>query len=219
MGFNNNLGWADPSYGPLIVTCSADRTIKFFSEETNVPGVDSKWNVEYTFTKLKECSDIKFAPKRFGFKLAAVQRDAPGQLVIFGPGSRTELDSCAVKAQIKVSDFGANCLDWEPDGIDNGEMIVVGSNVVSDRALNRKPLPVDENEKDEEATGEELRIFEISGAKITPLVNLHSSEGHIGSIKDVAWAPQNGKLHHTIGRPKDNFSFVSYGFKGRSLEN
>mmetsp|Transcript_10734 Transcript_10734/g.10626 ORF Transcript_10734/g.10626 Transcript_10734/m.10626 type:complete len:80 (+) Transcript_10734:420-659(+) len=77
-------------------------------------------------------------------------------------------------------------------------MIVVGSNTETDEQLGRKPLPINENEKTEEVTGEELRIFGISGAKITPIINLHSPKGHNGSIKDVAWAPQNGKTYHTI---------------------
>ena len=160
----------------------------------------------YSFTQLKECSDIKFAPKRFGFKLAAVQKDAPGQLIIFAPASRAELNSCSIKAQIKISDFGANWVDWEPDGIDNGEMLVVGSNIENDRTLKRKAFPIEENEKTEEVTGEELRVFGFSGAKLSPIINLHSEKGHNSTIKDVAWAPQNGRTYHTIG----NVYFLIY---------
>ena len=80
-------------------------------------------------------------------------------------------------------------------------MIVVGSNTQSDEELKRKPISVEENTKtQEEKTGEELTIFSLSGSKLNPIISLHSEKGHHTSIKDVAWAPQNGRTYHTIGK-------------------
>lgn len=103
----------------------------------------TNFKVAYTFSSLKEWADIQFAPKRHGFKLAACQKEAPGQLIVFAPQSHLELDPWTVKAQIIVSENGCNCLGWDPDGklfalslliyifLDslNYGMIVVGSNI------------------------------------------------------------------------------------------
>mmetsp|Transcript_10609 Transcript_10609/g.12069 ORF Transcript_10609/g.12069 Transcript_10609/m.12069 type:complete len:80 (-) Transcript_10609:177-416(-) len=77
-------------------------------------------------------------------------------------------------------------------------MIVVGSNTQSDTELKKKPIVIDENSKIEEKTGEELKIFTLSGSKLTHVISLHSEKGHNSSIKDVAWAPQNGRTYHSI---------------------
>jgi len=115
--------WAEPSFGPILVTCSADKTIKFIAEEKNYSGAEDKWVIKSVVTGLKECTDIKFAPKRFGLLLAACQRDDPGTLAILSAASGVELDPVTIKAQSKVTQWGSNCLDWDSDG---GEMIAVG---------------------------------------------------------------------------------------------
>lgn len=53
--------------------------------------------------------------------------------------------------------------------------------------------------KSDEASADVLRIFSYSGAKLTPVINLTAENGHEKSVKGVAWAPQNGRVYHTIG--------------------
>lgn len=45
-----------------------------------------------------------------------------------------------------------------------------------------------------------LRVYSYSGGKLNHLINLEADEGHERSVKDVAWAPQNGREYHTIGK-------------------
>lgn len=196
-----HLVWADPVFGPLLVTWSTDKTVRFITEETNGLGLPSKWNVVNTLTKLRELSDIKFAPKRFGFKLAACTKDSPGELIVFAPGSKAEVDSCDIKAQAIVSNYGWNWLSWDPDGQENNELIVVGSEAESSDNINIEST-LNSTHKFEESGNDELRIFSFSGAKLTPVINLTSEKGHNSLVKDVAWAPLCGRAYHKIGNIK-----------------
>ena len=180
--------WADPAFGQVLVSCSADKSIKFFVEkepETH------KWTHAFQFTTLKEWSDVQFVPKRFGFILAACQKDSPGTLSVFGPSSRAMLDSCVVKAHADVNSNGWNALSWDPDASETNQMIVVGWKA-----------PREEVSKEESRSGIQdlVKVYSYSGGKLNHIVNLWAEEGHTDSVTDVAWAPQNGRADNTIGR-------------------
>ena len=76
------LSWSHPEYGSLIASCSEDRTVKIWEEQTGVTSSDStnnsnsKWLLKATLSDSKKAvNDVKFAPRHLGLKVATASAD------------------------------------------------------------------------------------------------------------------------------------------------
>lgn len=73
------LSWAHPEFGSIIASCSEDRCVKIWEEQTSVTTSDknnNKWLLKATLSDSKKAvNDVKFAPRHLGLKVATASAD------------------------------------------------------------------------------------------------------------------------------------------------
>ncbi|EFA80114.1 hypothetical protein PPL_06936 [Heterostelium album PN500] len=69
------VAWAHPEYGQVLASCSFDRTVCIWEEGEDERQV-KRWQLKATLVDSRDSvTDIKFAPKAFGLRLATCSCD------------------------------------------------------------------------------------------------------------------------------------------------
>ncbi len=103
------LDWAHPEFGQVIASCSEDRTICVWH---NVHGT---WKKRATLTDSPYAiTDVQFAPRKFGLKLAACTAD--GMVRVYEASDPLNLSAWEVEDFSTLEGSGCTALSWCPSG-------------------------------------------------------------------------------------------------------
>jgi len=161
--------WAHPEFGQVLASCSYDRTVIIWEEVEDAQG-KKKWIKKRELVDSRESvSDIKFAPRHTGFKLATCSED--GFVRIYEAADIMELSHWNLVEEFEASKGGAKCLAYNPSpfGLTS---LVVGSK-------------------------DSLRVWEYS-EQYRKWQSEVALTGHTDAINDVAWAPNLGRSYQLI---------------------
>eukprot|EP00759_Apiculatamorpha_spiralis_P014073 PhF_6_TR20811/c0_g1_i1/m.29939/K14299/SEH1; nucleoporin SEH1 len=172
----NAVSWANPKFGALLASCSADRTIRFYKEQNVTEG--SKWtslaNKKIHDTRADVFYDVAFCPSnQHPLKIAAANGD--GSVRVYSlDDDGTWAEFCRfTPAGPSVSVFS---LCWSTaHGGANSSALVVASEDGSVTVW---------------SPNEVTNTFRC--VPITPPIH------HVNPVKDVAWGPYLGRRYHTI---------------------
>eukprot|EP01132_Coremiostelium_polycephalum_P009324 gene9324-11431_t len=182
------LAWAHPEFGQVIASCSFDRTVCIWEEGEDEKG-QKKWQLKAPLVDSRDnVTDIKFAPKAFGLRLATCSSD--GFVRIYEAMDIMNLSQWSPVEEFESQKGTSNCISWNPSSYDK-PMIAVGSN---------EPF---------------IKIWEYNESirkwvHLDTLSTGSSSTTHFGStsnidptdsskaIHDVCWAPNMGRSYHLI---------------------
>jgi len=169
------VAWAHPEFGQILASCSVDRTICIWEEpkegEVDDKG-ERKWHKRAELLDSRDSvSDIKFAPKHLGLKLATCSAD--GFVRIYEAIDIMNISHWPLLEEFEAQRGGANCLSWNPSSFTGTSMLSVGS-----------------DEKD-------VKIWACSEA-YRKWTHIETLSGHQGSVHDVSWAPNLGRSYHLI---------------------
>ncbi|KAN0035671.1 hypothetical protein ACTA71_004955 [Dictyostelium dimigraforme] len=119
------LAWAHPEYGQVIASCSFDRTVCIWEESEDEKG-QKKWQLKAHLVDSRDSvTDIKFAPKSFGLRLATCSSD--GNIRIYEAMDIMNLSQWTIVEEFESQKGTSNCISWNPSSYDK-PMIAVGSN-------------------------------------------------------------------------------------------
>ncbi|KAN0027170.1 hypothetical protein ACTFIU_009855 [Dictyostelium citrinum] len=119
------LAWAHPEYGQVIASCSFDRTVCIWEESEDEKG-QKKWQLKAHLVDSRDSvTDIKFAPKSFGLRLATCSSD--GYIRIYEAMDIMNLSQWTIVEEFESQKGTSNCICWNPSSYDK-PMIAVGSN-------------------------------------------------------------------------------------------
>ncbi|KAN0004365.1 hypothetical protein ACTFIZ_010518 [Dictyostelium cf. discoideum] len=119
------LAWAHPEYGQVIASCSFDRTVCIWEESEDEKG-QKKWQLKAHLVDSRDSvTDIKFAPKSFGLRLATCSSD--GYIRIYEAMDIMNLSQWTIVEEFESQKGTSNCISWNPSSYDK-PMIAVGSN-------------------------------------------------------------------------------------------
>jgi len=166
------LAWAHPEFGSIIASCSYDKTVIIWEETEDEKG-NKKWIARASLVDSRESvTDIKFAPRHIGLKLATCSAD--GYVRIYEAIDVMNLAHWPLIDEFEAHKGGNNCLSWNPSPFDRA-MLVVGSN------------------------DQYVKVWEYNDT-IRKWVSIESLV--CGSaenlVHDVSWAPNMGRQYHKI---------------------
>ncbi|GAM17964.1 hypothetical protein SAMD00019534_011390, partial [Acytostelium subglobosum LB1] len=214
------VAWAHPEYGQVIASCSFDRTVCIW-EEGEDEHQTKRWQLKATLVDSRDSvTDIKFAPKAFGLRLATCSSD--GYIRIYEALDIMNLSQWPLLEEFESQKGASNCISWNPNSFDK-QMIALGSNdqfikIWEYNEANRKWVLMDtmySTMAPAQATtgGTSTSLansFSIGGAggPLAPssLVSTSSSSSSAlsdpsdtnRSIHDICWAPNMGRTYHLI---------------------
>lgn len=168
------LAWAHPEFGQIIASCSFDKTVIIWEEAEDEKG-NKKWISRATLVDSRESvTDIKFAPRHVGLKLATCSAD--GYVRIYEAIDVMNLAHWPLIDEFEGAHRGgcANCISWNMAAFDR-PMVAVGSNDNS------------------------VKIWEYSDAtrKWIQVESLVCGSAD-NVVHDVSWAPNMGRSFHLI---------------------
>eukprot|EP01059_Diplonema_ambulator_P012995 TRINITY_DN23508_c0_g1_i1.p1 TRINITY_DN23508_c0_g1~~TRINITY_DN23508_c0_g1_i1.p1 ORF type:complete len:372 (+),score=84.21 TRINITY_DN23508_c0_g1_i1:60-1118(+) len=192
------LSWAHHSYGQIIASCGLDNKIKIQQE---VPR-DKSWKTLFDgVVGTGGVTDVKFAPRQFGLKIATASHDG-GVKTLLASGS--DFDQWQQVGQFeptkKISSgggqrIGVTCLDWNPSTLEEREMLVMGTDTGAVVIWAS------------EGQGIRDKWFPMTLHK-EGSINTEAIE-HGGAVTDVAWAPSIGRGYQLIASSsKDGSLFI-----------
>jgi len=166
------LAWAHPEFGQIIASCSFDRTVIIWEETEDEKG-NKKWTSRSTLVDSRDSvSDIKFAPRHNGLKLATCSSD--GVVRIYEAMDVINLANWPLIDEFEVHKGGCNCISWNPSTFDR-LMIAVGSN---DPAV---------------------KIWEYNEPIRKWILTETLTCGQPDNcVHDVSWAPNLGRSYHLV---------------------
>ncbi|KAF2077876.1 hypothetical protein CYY_000838 [Polysphondylium violaceum] len=175
------LAWAHPEFGQVIASCSFDRTVCIWEESEDEKG-QKRWQLKATLVDSRDSvTDIKFAPKSSGLRLATCSSD--GYIRIYEAMDIMNLSQWTIVEEFEPQKGSNNCISWNPSSYDK-PMMAVGSN---------DPY---------------LKIWEYNetGQKwvhldtLSPVGNNNNYDSSESgkAIHDVCWAPNMGRSYHLI---------------------
>eukprot|EP01117_Protostelium_nocturnum_P015918 TRINITY_DN6204_c1_g1_i1.p1 TRINITY_DN6204_c1_g1~~TRINITY_DN6204_c1_g1_i1.p1 ORF type:complete len:316 (-),score=59.73 TRINITY_DN6204_c1_g1_i1:69-1016(-) len=165
------VAWAHPEFGNVIASCSFDRTVCIWEEEEDNKG-EKSWKPRATLVDSRESvTDIKFAPRHHGFKLAACSND--GYVRTYEAIDVTNLSHWSLMEEFESQKGPINCIAWNPSPSDTRPLLAVGGN----DGL--------------------VKIWEYNDMA-RRWVLLETLEGHKDAIHDISWAPTVGRSYHLI---------------------
>jgi len=174
--------WAHPSFGQVLASCSFDRTVVIWEEEEDSQG-KKVWVQKTIIGDSRESvSDIKFAPRHLGLKLATCSAD--GFVRIYEAIDVMNLSYWPLQEEFeahKLSETqrGGVSISWNPSPYGPPSLVVGSSDPVA-------------------------KIWEYN-ENYRRWQHVESLVGHKDGIHDVSWAPSMGRSYHLIATgSKDN---------------
>lgn len=177
------LAWAHPEYGQVLASCSFDQQVLIWEEqdaplsqhngtEDPILSRQGRWHQTARLKDGRESvSDIKFAPRHLGLRLATCSTDGYVRIFVAEDVMNLEHWTMSEKFAAGKPKEEATCISWNTSRFDP-PMLVVGSGQSS------KVWVKNEN----------LRTWQV-------LVELSK---HNGTVNDVCWAPNLGRSYHLI---------------------
>jgi len=167
------LAWAHPEFGQILASCSFDKTVIIWEEAEDDKG-NKKWVSRATLVDSRDSvTDIKFAPRHLGLKLATCSAD--GYVRLYEAPDVMNLAHWSLVVDFEaLRGGGCNCLSWNLSAFDR-EMLAVGSN------------------------DQFVKIWEYNDAsrKWVQVENLACGNAD-NVVHDVSWAPNIGRSYHLI---------------------
>jgi nucleoporin SEH1 len=166
------LAWAHPEFGQIIASCSFDRTVVIWEEAEDEKG-NKKWISRATLVDSRDSvSDIKFAPRHVGLKLATCSAD--GFVRIYEAIDVMNLAHWPLIDEFEAYKGVINCISWNPSPYYK-PMLVVGSNDPG------------------------VKLWEYNdGTRKWVHVDTLNCGGPDNVVHDVSWSPNLGRSYHLI---------------------
>lgn len=171
------ISWAGPEYAQILASAAHDCVVKIWEEDTSeVPGSGKRWKRKHTISEYGgPLYDIEFASSYSGLKLASIAAD--GVLRIHEAMDPNNLGFWTQVAEIPLLNHpiarqlqSAFSLTWARSLAFKDYLAV---SVLEDAFIYCK-----------EESGKFVRVAELSQ--------------HKGLIRDMQWAPNNGRTYHMI---------------------
>lgn len=182
------LSWAHPEFGQIIASCSEDKAIHIWEEQDVVNRMDigSRWQRKAQLTESKKpVTDVKFAPRHLGLKLASASGD--GMVRVYEASDVFSLNFWPLQSSFQAelttgreyeSEHGLTCLAWNDCQFEPSKIAVGGHS-------------------------KRVTVWTCdAGGKWSMELTL---DAHTEAVHDVAWAPAMGRSYHliaTAGREK-----------------
>jgi len=167
------LSWSHPEFGQIIASCSFDKTVIIWEEAEDEKG-SKKWISRATLVDSRESvTDIKFAPRHIGLKLATCSAD--GYVRIYEAIDVMNLAHWPLIDEFEAHRGGSsNCLSWNMAAFDRPMMAVGGNDHL-------------------------VKIWEYNDAT-RKWVHVESlvCGAPDNVVHDVSWAPNMGRSYHLI---------------------
>jgi len=170
--------WAHPEFGQIIASCSPANVIIW--EETDRETTGEKLREWQKMIDLVpdlhsyHVSDIKFAPRPLGLRLAICLRSPnghEGKVRIYEATDIMNLGGWSLAEEFDDQKSGVTCASWNPTPYPRA-MIAIGG---------------------EEA----IKIWQYNETQRS-WASVATLSGHTGTIRDVSWAPNLGRSYHLI---------------------
>eukprot|EP01061_Rhynchopus_euleeides_P011197 TRINITY_DN20759_c0_g1_i1.p1 TRINITY_DN20759_c0_g1~~TRINITY_DN20759_c0_g1_i1.p1 ORF type:complete len:364 (+),score=94.98 TRINITY_DN20759_c0_g1_i1:177-1268(+) len=188
------LSWACSTYGNILVSCALDNVLKIWQETpaSDSPGEEkTTWRVLWSTVIPGGVSDVKFAPRQFGLKLAASSNDGEVQTLT---ATGMKFDSWEQTRKFEPTRPGSNgnqkvvilCIAWNPSTLEDREMLLIGTDsgavlmwACETQTIRDAWSPMTLRKGNETSP---------SGVAID----------HASPVTDVAWAPSLGRRYHLV---------------------
>lgn len=119
------LTWAHPEYGQILASCSFDRTVCIWEEQSS-PNTSSWRNHAQLVDSRESVQDLAFAPRHLGLRLATASAD--GYVRMYEATDIMNLGHWPLQEEFLAEKDGISCIAWNTSPFDV-PMIVVGGNV------------------------------------------------------------------------------------------
>eukprot|EP00051_Salpingoeca_urceolata_P005659 m.75543 g.75543 ORF g.75543 m.75543 type:complete len:324 (+) comp14485_c0_seq1:2496-3467(+) len=168
--------WAHPEFGQVLATCSFDHTVIIFEEKV-AGGKTGVWEKRAELPDSRAAvTDVKFAPRHLGLKLAACSEDYMVRtyeaMDIMNLSSWPQLEDFKVQGKGKCT-----CLSWSPSRL-HAPTIAVGCGGTEQGANNVQVWVL-----------EESRRWAIA---------LETLGDFMDPVRDVVFAPNMGRSFHNL---------------------
>jgi len=184
VGSVHKLSWAHPEFGQVLASCSSDRVVHIYEEQTDTKTNKRAWKKVGKLTGARDSvQDLQFAPRHVGLKLATCCLD--GQVRIYESSDVMNLSSWPLSEEFAAAKRNCYCLTWNPSAFDP-PMLAVGSQ---------------DNVKIWECHPKLQRWQSVADLEVSG-----GPGGHEDEVHDIAWAPNMGRTYHLIATAcKDQF--------------
>lgn len=177
----SRLAWAHPEFGSVLASCSTDRVVHIYEESMDPATNKPRWkNPGHLVDSRLEVTDIDFAPRQHGLKLATASLD--GHVRLYESNDVMNLGAWPLVEDIKA---GAECqsLSWNPSPFDPPMMAVGVGNAVQIY---------------EYAESVQQWVKLTMTMKVGDQTSQVTELPHDGPVHDVEWAPDMGRQFHWI---------------------
>eukprot|EP01006_Ploeotia_vitrea_P039503 TRINITY_DN66355_c6_g3_i1.p1 TRINITY_DN66355_c6_g3~~TRINITY_DN66355_c6_g3_i1.p1 ORF type:complete len:345 (-),score=161.39 TRINITY_DN66355_c6_g3_i1:72-1052(-) len=177
------VDWAHPRFGNLLASCSYDRKVIVWKEES--PNV---WTRVYEFAgHQSSVNAVSFGPAAFGLVLACASADGAISILFYDENKKTWNN-----VTLKAHSGGVNGISWAPN-VPKGALLAKGNvnakpvrRLVSCGNDNCVKLWSFDDQRMEWTQEDDGKVFE------------HGDNQHKDWVRDVAWAPSLGLPTNTI---------------------
>lgn len=192
------LSMAHPEFGPLLASCSVDRTVVIYQENSDPKTGQSTWKALAKLVDSRQAvTDVAFAPRHLGLKLACASSD--GRVRIYEAN-----DVSNVAAWPQVEEFEGSksnvshsslSISWNPSPFDPPSMAVASDNTLRIWALlspqQKASVPANSS------AAANANQFSASGSTGRWSI-VCELPAHGNVIHDIAWAPNPGRTFHLV---------------------